>query len=88
MVIIRVGGGYLTIDEFIDQHCNDVEDKKKLFGMVYNRDSINKDFKSYYYSQNHNRESKSAKRKSTNLDGEAVTDIENEFEEQLSEEEL
>ena len=43
-IIIRVGGGYLTIEEFIDSYCFNEENsqqmgsdckKKKLFGLIY-----------------------------------------------------
>ncbi len=35
LIIIRVGGGYLTIDEFVDQYATEDTDKKKLLGLVY-----------------------------------------------------
>lgn len=34
-IIIRVGGGYLTIEEFIEQYCDTEASKKKLFGLIY-----------------------------------------------------
>jgi len=34
-IIIRVGGGYLTIEEFIEQYCDCETSKKKLFGLIY-----------------------------------------------------
>jgi len=34
-IIIRVGGGYLTIDEFIDQYCDGEGEKKKFYGLIY-----------------------------------------------------
>lgn len=52
-IIIRVGGGYLTIEEFVEQYCpDDLETKKKLFGLVYSGQcSGSKDFKTFYFTQ-------------------------------------
>jgi hypothetical protein len=35
-IVIRVGGGYLTIEEFIEQYCDhDESQKKKFYGLIY-----------------------------------------------------
>lgn len=51
-VIIRVGGGYLTIEEFIDQYCDgDQSAKKKYFGLIYSGNCTgSKDFKTFYFT--------------------------------------
>ena len=52
-IIIRVGGGYLTIEEFIDQYCDgDTTEKKKFYGLVYGGNCQgSKDFKTFYFTQ-------------------------------------
>ncbi len=51
-IIIRVGGGYLTIEEFIEQYCDTEASKKKLFGLIYSGQcSGSKDFKTFYFTQ-------------------------------------
>lgn len=54
-IIIRVGGGYLTIEEFIDQYCEGStgEARKKLFGLVYGGNCKgSNEFKTFYVTQN------------------------------------
>jgi hypothetical protein len=38
-IIIRVGGGYLTIEEFIEQYCDtgstSDSTRRRLFGLIY-----------------------------------------------------
>ena len=51
-IIIRVGGGYLTIEEFIEQYCDTDASKKKLFGLIYSGQcSGSKEFKTFYFTQ-------------------------------------
>ena len=52
-IIIRVGGGYLTIEEFIEQYSDGEEaQKKKLYGLIYGGScSGSKDFKTFYFTQ-------------------------------------
>ena len=52
-IIIRVGGGYLTIEEFIDQYCEgDQTQKKKFYGLAYGGNCQgSKDFKTFYFTQ-------------------------------------
>ena len=51
-IIIRVGGGYLTIEEFIDQYCDCETSKKNFYGLIYGGScSGNKEFKTFYFTQ-------------------------------------
>lgn len=54
-IIIRVGGGYLTIEEFIDQYCDAAtadSTKKKMYGLIYGGNCHgSKDFKTFYFTQ-------------------------------------
>jgi hypothetical protein len=51
MIIIRVGGGYLTIEEFIEQYCDSATSKKKLYGLIYGGNCHgSKDFKTFYFT--------------------------------------
>ena len=51
-IIIRVGGGYLTIEEFIDQYCDGEQSKKNFYGLIYGGAcSGSKDFKTFYFTQ-------------------------------------
>lgn len=59
-IIIRVGGGYLTIDEFIEQYCDmnlgsgtaGDSAKRRLFGLIYGGNCHgSKDFKTFYFTQ-------------------------------------
>ncbi len=55
-IIIRVGGGYLTIEEFIEQYCDagttTDSTRKRLFGLIYGGNcSGSKDFKTFYFTQ-------------------------------------
>jgi hypothetical protein len=52
MIIIRVGGGYLTMEEFIDQYCGgDQAEKKKFYGLIYSGNCQgSKDFKTFYFT--------------------------------------
>lgn len=54
-IIIRVGGGYLTIEEFIDQYCDagstTDSTRKRLFGLIYGGNCHgSKDFKTFYFT--------------------------------------
>lgn len=50
-IIIRVGGGYLTIEEFIEQYCDSETNRKKLFNLVYSGNcNGSKDFKTFYFT--------------------------------------
>jgi hypothetical protein len=54
-IIIRVGGGYLTIEEFIEQYCDAGSSadstKKRLFGLIYGGNCQgSKDFKTFYFT--------------------------------------
>lgn len=52
MIIIRVGGGYLTIEEFIDQYCCDGDQKKKFYGLIYGGNCKgSNEFKTFYFTQ-------------------------------------
>jgi hypothetical protein len=51
-IIIRVGGGYLTIEEFIEQYCDTESAKKKFFGLIYSGECKGKnssEFKTFYF---------------------------------------
>ena len=52
-IIIRVGGGYLTIEEFIDQYClNDEEARNHFYGWVYGGAcSGTKEFQTFYLAK-------------------------------------
>ena len=60
-IIIRVGGGYLTIEEFIEQYCDTNSSgnaasadstKRRLFGLIYGGNCHgSKDFKTFYFTQ-------------------------------------
>ena len=51
MIIIRVGGGYLTIEEFIDQYCCDGDQKKKFYGLIYGGNCKgSNEFKTFYFT--------------------------------------
>jgi hypothetical protein len=55
-IIIRVGGGYLTIEEFIEQYCDAGScadsTKRRLFGLIFGGScSGSKDFKTFYFTQ-------------------------------------
>ncbi len=53
-IIIRVGGGYLTIEEFIEQYSDGEESqKKKLYGLIYggNCSGSKENFKTFYFTQ-------------------------------------
>lgn len=51
-IIIRVGGGYLTIEEFIEQYCDTDASKNRLFGLIYSGQCQgNKEFKTFYFTQ-------------------------------------
>ena len=55
-IIIRVGGGYLTIEEFIEQYCDagctTDSTKRRLFGLIYGGNCHgSKDFKTFYFTQ-------------------------------------
>ena len=51
-IIIRVGGGYLTIEEFIEQYFEGEINKKKLYGLIYGGGCAgSKDFKTFYFTQ-------------------------------------
>ncbi len=49
-IIIRVGGGYLTIEEFVEQYCDTESSKKKFFGLIYSGECKgNGDYKAFYF---------------------------------------
>ena len=53
-IVIRVGGGFLTINEFVALNCgkDDDEQKKKITNLVYaGQCAGNKEFKTFYMSQ-------------------------------------
>ncbi len=57
-IIIRVGGGYLTIEEFLEQYCdapgtvNGDSTRKKLFGLIYGGNCHgSKNFKTFYFTE-------------------------------------
>ena len=50
-IIIRVGGGYLTIEEFIEQYCEGDHSKRHLYGLIYGGNCQgSKDFKTFYFT--------------------------------------
>ena len=54
-IIIRVGGGYLTIEEFIEQYCDagstSDSTRRRLFGLIYQGHCQgSKDFKTFYFT--------------------------------------
>lgn len=51
-IVIRVGGGYLTIDEFVEHYCGGEDDQKsKISSIVYGGQCAgNKDFKTFYFT--------------------------------------
>ena len=53
MIVIRVGGGYLTFDQFIEQYCNgDQLERKKYFNLIYGGNCQGtKDFKTFFVTQ-------------------------------------
>ena len=54
-IVIRVGGGFLTIQEFVALNCgrdDDGEQKKRITNLVYaGKCAGNKEFKTFYMSQ-------------------------------------
>ena len=55
-IVIRVGGGFLTIQEFVAMNCGTREDdeqqKKRITNLVYaGKCAGNKEFKTFYMSQ-------------------------------------
>lgn len=51
-IIIRVGGGYLTIEEFIDQYCEEAR-ADNIYKWVYHGDcKSNSTFKTFYFTKN------------------------------------
>ena len=51
-IIIRVGGGYLTIEEFIEQYC-DENRVENLYKWVYHGDCKGANsFKTFYFTKN------------------------------------
>jgi len=52
-IVIRVGGGFLTIDEFVQIYCGGVEEqRKRITNMVYAGSCQgNKNYKAFYFSQ-------------------------------------
>ena len=49
-IVIRVGGGYLTIDEFVQIYCQGHEDqsKQKITAMMHETHSEDKKFRTFY----------------------------------------
>ena len=56
-IVIRVGGGFLTIDEFVDFYCKtdaDRENTKKITNLVYaGKCAGASQFKTFYFEQKH-----------------------------------
>jgi hypothetical protein len=52
-IVIRVGGGYLTIDDFVEHYCGgEDEQKSKITNLVYGGECAgNKEFKTFYFTQ-------------------------------------
>ena len=52
-IVIRVGGGYMLIDDFVDHYCGgEVEQTNKITSLVYGGACAgNKDFKTFYFTQ-------------------------------------
>ena len=55
-IVIRVGGGFLTIQEFVALNCGNKDaseqDKKRITNLVYaGKCAGNKEFKTFYMSQ-------------------------------------
>ena len=52
-IVIRVGGVYLTIDDFVQLYCGgEDEQKNKITNLVYGGQCAgNKDFKTFYFTQ-------------------------------------
>lgn len=74
-IVIRVGGGYLTIQEFVAMNCgyNDDEQKKRITNLVYaGKCAGNKDFKTFYFSQ-HTMDDKECLQAADEGDEDAVT---------------
>jgi len=51
-IVIRVGGGYLTIDDFVKLYCGgEVEQRKKITNLVYGGQCAgSKEFKTFYFT--------------------------------------
>jgi predicted Rossmann-fold nucleotide-binding protein len=47
-IVIRVGGGYLTIDEFVQIYCYGQEDLTKSKITTFMQENIDKKFKTFY----------------------------------------
>ena len=52
-IVIRVGGGFLTLDEFVALYCGgELEQQKKITNLVYGgKCAGSKEFKTFYFSQ-------------------------------------
>ena len=52
-IVIRVGGGFLTLDEFVALYCGGgIEEQKKITNLVYGgKCAGSSDFKTFYFSQ-------------------------------------
>lgn len=51
-IIIRVGGGYLTIEDFIEQYCEEGK-ADQIYNWIYQGDcKSNSKFKTFYFSKN------------------------------------
>ena len=52
-IVIRVGGGFLTLDEFVALYCGgEVDQQKKITNLVYGgKCAGSSDFKTFYFSQ-------------------------------------
>ena len=51
-IVIRVGGGYLTIEDFIEHYCGgEDEQRSKISSIAYGGQcSGNKEFKTFYFT--------------------------------------
>ena len=52
-IVIRVGGGFLTLDEFVALYCGgEIDQQKKITNLVYGgKCAGSSDFKTFYFSQ-------------------------------------
>ena len=50
-IILRVGGGYLTIDEFVEQYYDEM-DKHRVYNWIYSGNCKgNSQFKTFYFDK-------------------------------------
>ena len=63
-IVIRVGGGYLTIDEFVQIYCygHEGSSKQKIEKLMHETSEENKKFRTFYVTPGSARDSKSPAR--------------------------